>query len=351
MRIELDPLRIGDLTISPPVILAPLAGYTDLPYRLICRRLGAPYCTSEMMLDRQLSLPGKLRRRLVHISDEDHPVGGQIIGNDPAEMAAAAVELCRSGFDVVDVNFACPARKVLARRRGGSLLKDPAAALAIFRAVVAASDRPVTLKLRMAFDDDCGGDDFWRIAEGAFDAGAAAICVHARTVAQRYTGRADWEFLARVKGRFADQAVIGSGDARTPADAVEMMRTTGVDAVAIGRAAIGNPWLFTQLADHLAGREPNQPSLAEQRRVIGGHFDHAVEIYGPLRGPRIMRKFGIKYARCHRTPAAVRAAFIAVKRPDQWRAVLDKYYLDAPGADKMTDATPQTTQEAKGDTQ
>jgi len=329
MGIELAPLHIGGIEISPPVVLAPLAGYTDLPYRLICRRLGAPYCSTEMMLDRQLMLPGKLRRRLIHLAEDDHPVAGQIVGNDPQQMATAAAELSAVGFDAVDLNFACPVRKVLARRRGGFMLKQPDLAGEIVRAVVAAAEGPVTVKLRMSFNAEVdSGDSFRRIAEGAFDAGAAAICLHARSVEQRYTGHADWEFLAGVKRHFHDKVIIGSGDVRDPASAVAMIEQTGVDGVAVARAAIGNPWFFRQLADLLAGRPEAAPTLAEQRELIRGHFDHAVEIYGPRRGPRIMRKFGIKYTRVHPAPARVRAAFVTVKTPADWQGVLDTFYAN-----------------------
>jgi len=155
------PFRIGPLTIPTPLVLAALAGYSDLPYRLICRRLGAPYAATEAMLDRQMLLEGKLRRRLVQLDDADHPVAGQIMGNEPAVMAQAALELCRMGFDVVDLNFACPVRKVLARRRGGYLMNRPQQALAIIQAVTSAVDKPVTIKLRRAFrENDVACDDF-----------------------------------------------------------------------------------------------------------------------------------------------------------------------------------------------
>ena len=327
MTVNLPALRIGPISLDVPVILAPLAGYTDLAYRTICRRLGAGYCATEMMLDRQLLLPGKLRRRLVHTDAADHPVAGQIAGNDPEVMAAAAVELAREGFDVVDVNFACPVRKVLSRRRGGYFLKSSAGAIAVLRAVLAAAETPVTVKLRIGFDaPDPPGGAFWQIAEGAFDAGAAAVCVHARTVQQRYTGRANWEFLARVKAHFPERVILGSGDVAGPAEAVAMIRQTGVDGAAFARAAIGNPWIFRDLRDHLAGRAPRRPDLPEQRGLIEEHFGLALGLYGPRRTPRIMRKFGIKYARLHPTPAKVRAAFVAVKTADHWRAVLDRFY-------------------------
>lgn len=325
MNSEFGSLRIGDVEVPRPYVLASLAGYTDLAYRLICRKLGAPYCATEMMLDRQLLLPGKIRSRLVHVTDEDHPLAGQIIGNDPEVMAAAAGELCRTGFDVVDLNFACPVRKVLRRGRGGHLMRDPELAIRIIRAVAAASDRPVTVKLRKGFDDSDTGA-FWRIADAAFDAGCAAVCVHARTVEQRYTGGADWDFLARVKRRFADKTIIGSGDVSEPARALAMGRQTGVDGVSIARAAIGNPWVFRQLDDHLAGREMFRPSLAQQRAVMEEHFGRTAALYGPRRGAKRMRKFGIKYARGHPEPKKVRNAFVRIRTAADWRAVLDEFY-------------------------
>ena len=327
---ELKPFRIGDVTVSSPVVLAALAGYSDLPFRRLCRRLGAPYCATEMLLDRSLAVSGKLQRRLLTLTEDDHPVAGQLIGNDPADMAAAARLLCENGFDVVDLNFACPVRKALARRRGGALMDDPERAVAITRAVVAASDRPVTLKLRSGYRAaDTDHDAFYRIAEGAFDAGAAALCVHARTIGARYVGPADWDFLAEVKRHFADRTIIGSGDARTPPDALRMLVETGVDGVAAARGALGNPWFFRQVADLAAGRGAYQPTLDEQRDALGRQFDEAIEIYGPRRGPKIMRKHGIKYSRMHPTPKKVRMAFVEVKTPAHWHHVLDEFYTQA----------------------
>jgi len=309
-----------------PVVLAPMAGYTDLAYRLICRELGVRYATTEMMLAKLLLQDGKLRRRLVALDERDHPVAGQLLGNDPGQMAAAVEVVGRMGFDAADVNFACPVRKALSRRRGGFLMRRPERAIEILRAVLARAEAPVTVKLRRAFFLGDGDDAFWRIAEAAFAAGAAAVCVHARSVEAKYTGPADWEFLARVKAHFADRVVIGSGDVRAPADALAMLRRTGVDAVAVARGALGNPWFFRQVRDLAAGRDAHQPSLPEQREVLRRHFDCASGLYGPKRGPKIMRKFGIRYARMHPRPRAVRAAFVAVRRPDDWYAVLDEFY-------------------------
>ena len=327
MATDLKSFSIGPLRIELPVVLAALAGYSDLPYRRLCRRLGAPYCATEMLLDRSLLVSGKLRRRLLKLTEDDHPVAGQLIGNEPGDLARAAELLCETGFDVVDLNFACPVRKALSRGRGGALMKEPAKAGEIVRAVVGAVDRPVTLKLRSAFDRaDLDHEAFWQIAEAAFDAGVAAICVHGRSVEEKYSGPADWGFLAEVKRRFPDKTIIGSGDALSAAEALRMLQATGVDAVSAARGALGNPWYFRQVMDIAAGREPYQPPIAEQRELIAWHFEQACELYGQRRGPKIMRKFGIKYARLHPEPRKVRAAFVEVNRPADWQNVLDRFY-------------------------
>ncbi len=327
MATDLKSFSIGPLRIELPVVLAALAGYSDLPYRRLCRRLGAPYCATEMLLDRSLLVSGKLRRRLLKLTEDDHPVAGQLIGNEPGDLARAAELLCETGFDVVDLNFACPVRKALSRGRGGALMKEPAKAGEIVHAVVAAVDRPVTLKLRSAFDQaDLDHEAFWQIAEAAFDAGVAAICVHGRSVEEKYSGPADWGFLAEVKRRFPDKTIIGSGDALSAAEALRMLQATGVDAVSAARGALGNPWYFRQVMDIAAGREPYQPPIAEQRELIAWHFEQACELYGQRRGPKIMRKFGIKYARLHPEPRKVRAAFVEVNRPADWQNVLDRFY-------------------------
>jgi nifR3 family TIM-barrel protein len=327
MSFEFRPLAIGTIRVDFPVVLAPLAGYSDLAFRLLCRRHGAVYCTTEMMLDKCLLVDGKLRRRLVQTSDDDHPVAGQLIGNSPEVMAAAARVLCEMGFDAIDLNFACPVNKALSRRRGGYLMKQPELAVEILRAVVGAVDRPVTVKLRQRFRNGDNGEAFWRVAEAAFEAGVAAVCVHARSVEMKYAGEADWRFIASVKSRFAGKTVIGSGDVLTPADALAMLETTGVDAVAVARGALGNPWFFRQASDLAAGRSPHQPGLTEQREHLAWHFRRAEGIYGRLT-PRIMRKFGIKYARMHPSPAKVRSAFVKVRSGEDWNTVLREFYAE-----------------------
>ncbi|OGD22071.1 MAG: hypothetical protein A2W03_05435 [Candidatus Aminicenantes bacterium RBG_16_63_16] len=329
----LKPLRIGGITVDFPVVLAPLAGYSDLSYRLICRGLSAPYCSTEAMLDTHLLHEGKLKQRLSRVDEADHPVAGQLLGCEPAVMAAAAVVIGDAGYDVIDLNFACPVRKVLARGRGGFLMSRPELALDIVKAVLdAVPGKPVTLKLRRSFRDvDQGEEDFWRVAHGAFDAGVTAICVHARSVEQKYRGRADWGFLSRVKRAFPDRTIIGSGDVLTAGDALRMLHETGVDGASAARGAIGNPWFFRQARDIASSRTPFQPSLADQRELLSRHFELTREIYGPRVGVKKMRNFGIHYARLHPHPAQARRAAALVTTEKAWRDFLESHYPDFRG--------------------
>jgi nifR3 family TIM-barrel protein len=322
------PLGIGAVSLDFPVGLGALAGYSDLPYRLICRSLGAPYCITEAMLDRQILLEGKLRKRLIRLDPADHPVAGQIMGIEPETMAEAARSLVRMGFDIIDLNFACPVRKVVSHKRGGALMNDPERALATVRAVIGAvPGLPVTLKLRRAFRDaDTVHEGFWTIARGAFEAGAAAIVVHARSVEQKYAGRADWGFLAAVKREFPDRTILGSGDVTSPAEALRMMAETGVDGVLAARGAIGNPWFFAQARDIAAGRAPRQPALDEQREVIYRHYRLACEAYDPRRGLKILRHFCLQYAKMHPRRTELRNALVPVRTEAEWRGVIDRYY-------------------------
>jgi nifR3 family TIM-barrel protein len=321
-------LRIGAVPIDFEVGLGALAGYSDLPYRLICRSLGAPYCVTEAMLDRQVLLEGKLRKRLIRLDPADHPVAGQIMGIEPETMAEAARALDAMGFDVVDLNFACPVRKVVSHKRGGALMNDPDRALATVAAVIAAvPGRPVTLKLRRSFrDDDRTHQDFWAIARGAFEMGLAAIAVHARSVEQKYAGRADWGFLAAVKREFPDRTVLGSGDVTSPAEALRMMAETGVDGVLAARGAIGNPWFFAQARDLAAGRPARRPGLDEQRGTIYRHYRLACDAYDPRRGLKILRHFSLQYAKTHPRRTELRNALVSVRTEDEWRAVIDRFY-------------------------
>jgi nifR3 family TIM-barrel protein len=333
-----SPLSIGPIELDFPVMQAALSGYSDWAMRVIARRLGAPYTLCEVMLDRFVSevTKGRKARRHMHTSGDEHPVGAQLMGANPEDFGPAARALVAAGFDVVDINFGCPVKKVLGRQRGGYLLSQPDVALEIVARVREAvpAHVPVTVKMRRGLDDTPESrDKFYRIFDGAYERGAAAITVHGRTVEQRYVGRSRWEFLGEVKRHAGSRVVLGSGDLFSPQACLDMIRQTGVDGVTAARGAIGNPWIFGQARALAAGRPlPDPPSLHEQRAVIGEHYRLAEELYGPELCGRQMRKFGIKYSRLHPRADAVRDAFVAVARPGEWKSVLERWYAeDLPG--------------------
>lgn len=323
-------LRIGQMELDMPVMQAALAGYSDLAMRRVARRCGAPYAMNEVLLDKIVLINGKKQKRILNIADDDRPLGGQLMGCGPEEFALAANAMVEAGYDAVDINFACPVKKVLGRCRGGYMMTQPDLAMEIIHSVYDTVDRrkPVTLKLRRGMDDtDESEKKFFTILDGAFKIGVDAVTVHPRTVKQKYIGPSRWEFLRKVKKHVGDRIVLGSGDLFSAGDVVRMMEQTGVDGVTLARGCIGNPWLFRECREVLAGRPlPPPPSVAEQREIIALHYQYAIELYGETIGSKIMRKFGIKYAELHPMAEQVVQAFIAVKRKTDWQAVLDRWY-------------------------
>jgi tRNA-dihydrouridine synthase B len=332
MTNTLAELSIGPLRLDFPVVQAALSGYSDMPMRLIARRMGAPYTLCEVMLD-QFVMQLKARRRnrhFLHVSDEEHPTGGQLMGADPVDFAPAALRLVEAGFDVIDINFGCPVKKVLGRCRGGFHLSQPAVALEIVRRVrdTVPPHIPVTVKMRRGLDDSAESRErFFEIFDGAFTAGVAAATVHGRTVKQRYDGPSRWEFLRELKQLAGDRVVLGSGDLFCAQACLDMIRYTGVDGVTVARGAIGNPWIFAQTRALASGKPlPDPPSLHEQRDIICEHYRLAEELYGAERCLPDMRKFAIKYAQMHPNHLEVRQDFCEVRQPGAWRDVLTKWY-------------------------
>ena len=323
-------LVIGKLKFDFPIVQAALSGYSDAPMRAVARRFGAPLCIHEVVLDKLVVQPGKLQKKILVLDPEDHPVGGQLMGAEPEQFAQAAALMAASGFDLIDINFGCPVKKVLGRCRGGFLLSDPPTALEIIKRVRDAvpPELPVTLKMRRGLDDTVQSErNFFRIFDAAFASGLAAITVHPRTVKQRYVGPSDWKFLARVKARAGNQTILGSGDLFSAADIRRMFEQTGVDGVTVARGCIGNPWIYREARELLAGNPlPDPPSIREQGEVIRHHFELTARVYGQSRAARVMRKFGIKYAELHPEFIPVRDAFVSSKTDADWFAVLDRWY-------------------------
>jgi nifR3 family TIM-barrel protein len=258
------------------------------------------------------------------------------MGAEPEQFGPAAQRLVERGFDVIDINFGCPVKKVLGRCRGGFHLSQPEVALEIVTRVRDAvpAHVPVTLKMRRGIDDSAESrEKFFEIFDGAYERGVVAITVHGRTVMQRYDGPSRWEFLRELKAYAGERIVLGSGDLFDAQACLDMIRYTGVDGVTVARGAIGNPWVFAQ-ARALARGEPlpSPPSLLGQRDVIAEHYRLAEEIYGAEHCVPTMRKFGIKYSRMHPQHKLVREDFARVNQAGAWRQVLEKWYgVDGPG--------------------
>jgi nifR3 family TIM-barrel protein len=330
--LQLKPLKIGNVDIGFPVVQAALSGYSDWPMRVIAKRLGASYTLCEVMLDEFL-VNLKERKRtshFLHISAEEHPIGGQLMGAEPEQFAAGALKLVAAGFDVIDINFGCPVKKVLGRCRGGYHLSQPDIALEIVRRTRDAvpAQIPVSVKMRRGIDDTPESrDQFFRILEGAFEIGVSSVTVHGRTVEQRYIGPSRWDFLREVKQQAGGRTILGSGDLFTPQDCLNMIAETGVDGVTVARGAIGNPWIFQQTKALAAGLPmPDPPTLHEQRDVLREHYRLAESLYGENRVGPLMRKFGIKYAILHPQHDELRAAFVKVRNLADWDRVLKQFY-------------------------
>ena len=326
-------MQIGPIKFDAPLAQAALSGYSDWPMRALARRHGAAYSVHEVLLERfvrEIGRSGKTAHHL-RVSDQEHPVGAQLMGSDPADFAPAARRLVEAGFDVVDINFGCPVRSAIGGCRGGYHLSQPEVALEIVHKVreAAPSRIPVTLKMRRGIDDTpLSRERFYQILDGAFDAGVSAVTVHGRTVEQKYVGSSRWSFLREVKQHVGSRTILGSGDLFSAEDCLRMLRETGVDGVSVARGAIGNPWIFSQCRALLAGAPlPPPPDVHTQREVLRTHWELSESIYGE-RCLGKMRKAAVKYARLHPEHAAVRNAFGVARSPAEWQGVLERWYAD-----------------------
>jgi tRNA-dihydrouridine synthase B len=317
---------IGPHKIDPPLILAPMAGVTDKPFRQLCKRLGAGYAVSEMTSsDPRLWRTRKSVQRLDH-EGEPAPVGVQIAGAEPQALAAAARHAVDNGAEIVDINMGCPAKKVCNAWAGSALLKDEALVEHIVRAVVSAVDVPVTLKIRTGWD--VNNRNGVRVAGIAEDAGVSALAVHGRTRDMLYAGAAEYETIAAIK-QAVRIPVIANGDVTSPHKAREVLAATGADALMIGRAAQGRPWIFREIAQFLAtGEVVPPPSVAAVRDTLLEHVRALHEFYGETAGVRIARKHLAWYAKDRPENAAFRAVVNrAETSAEQLRLTRD--YFDA----------------------
>ena len=282
------PLHIGRYALSAPLALAPMAGVTDRPFRLLCRRLGAGVAASEMVTsDVRLWHTAKSQRRMDH-AGEPEPRVVQIAGGEPAMMVQAARLNADAGAQVIDINMGCPAKKVCNRAAGSALLRDESLVAAILAAVVAAVDVPVTLKMRTGWDASYRNGVV--IARLAADAGVRAIAVHGRTRADHYRGAAEYDTIRAIKDAVRIP-VFANGDIDSGPKAQAVLAATGADGLMIGRAAQGRPWIFREIAQFLAtGNAPPAPARAEVRDIMLAHLEHLYAFYGEHAGVRVARK-------------------------------------------------------------
>lgn len=340
--------RIGNIELAAPFCQAGLAGYSDRAMRLVARRRGCAYAVTEALLDVILCNGGEGLRKSIDIDGEDHPVAGQIMGSEPETMSKAAKIMADAGYDVVDLNFACPVKKIKNKARGGHMLRDVPRAVEILRACRDAvpAGVPMSVSMRRSFDDTPeAADMFDEVVEAVWAHGYDSIRVHARTVEQKYLGRARWPFLKELKRKYPNRTIFGSGDVFTAEEAVRMLRETGVDVAWIARGAIGNPWIFDHAKQILAGRDPKDicpPTIHEQRDALSEHFSEAMKIHGEQLAGRRMRKMGIKYSRFHPRAADAKKAFIAVVSLTDWNRALAEFYSDdGPGTWPAQDAVDE----------
>lgn len=279
-------MKIGPIPLENPLVLAPMAGITDLPMRRLAKDAGCALVYSEMVSANGLVYESGRTRELLSRTDVETPLSIQIFGAKPAIMAEAAAMVEAAGADILDINFGCAVKKIIKNGAGVALMNDLALAGNILRAVRRAISIPLTIKIRSGWD--ASGEDALAVARVAEDCGVDAICLHPRTARQGFGGTADWSLIAALK-RSVQIPVIGNGDITTPADAADMLSATGCDAVMIGRAAIGNPWIFAQTLAVLKKEAVPPVSIADRFSAMKRYLADAVTLYGEYRACRMMR--------------------------------------------------------------
>lgn len=280
--------KIGNVQIDNPFVLAPMAGVTDLPFRTLCKEQGAGLICMEMISAKAISFHNKNTIALMEIDPCEHPVSMQLFGSEPDLMAEVAKSIEDRDFDILDINMGCPVPKVVNNGEGSALLKNPNLIEEIVRKVSSAISKPLTVKVRIGFENE--PVDIVEIAKRIEDAGAAALAVHGRTRQQYYSGTADWDTIRRVKEAITIP-VIGNGDVDSPLKAEALVKQTGCDAVMVGRAVRGNPWLFRELNHYFrTGELLERPSVEEIREMILRHARKQIELKGEFVGIREMRK-------------------------------------------------------------
>ena len=318
-------MKIGNLELKNKDFLSPMAGVTDLPFRLICKEQGCGLLYTEMIHGKALCYDEEHTKKMLKIDEEEHPVAVQIFGSEPEFMGRAAEIMNDYSNEILDINMGCPAPKVVKNGDGSALMKNPKLAEEVLRAVVKNSKKPVTLKIRKGWDDN--SVNAVEIAKIAEDCGISALAIHGRTREQFYTGKADWDIIAEIKKNLSIP-VIGNGDVFTIEDSINMLDKTGCDAIMIGRGAQGNPWIFKRINHYMnTGEILPEPTLNEKISTAIKHLKLAVEEHGEYVAVREMRKHIAWYLKGLRNSAKLRDE---INKIEDYQEVVSKleYYME-----------------------
>lgn len=318
----MDKLQIGNVTLENNLILAPMAGVTDLPFRVLCKEQGAGLICMEMVSAKAILYKNKNTEELLTIDSRETPVSLQLFGSDPDIMAEIAKQIEERPFDILDINMGCPVPKVVNNGDGSALMKNPRLAGEIIEKVASAIKKPVTVKIRKGFDEEhINAVEMARIAQ---ESGAAAVAVHGRTREQFYSGKADWDIIRQVK-EAVSIPVIGNGDLLTGKDILAMKKETGCDGFMIARGAQGNPWIFKQMLHYLEyGEELEKPTVEEMVEMLLRHAKLLIEYKGTYTGIREMRKHAAWYTSGYRNSSKLRRLINEVESYEE----LEKLFRD-----------------------
>ena len=314
-------LQIGDVILKNNVILAPMAGVTDLPFRLLCKEQGAGLLCMEMVSAKAIYYNNKNTETLMQIEPEERPVSLQLFGSDPVIMCEMAKRIEDRPFDILDINMGCPVPKVVNNGEGSALMKNPGLVRKIVTSVSKAIKKPLTVKIRKGFDEN--NINAVEIAKIIEDSGAAAVAVHGRTRQQYYSGKADWDIIRQVK-EAVSIPVIGNGDVDSPQKAKQLLEETGCDGIMVGRATEGNPWIFREISHYLdTGELLPHPALEEVKEMILRHARLQLEYKGEYTGMREMRKHVAWYTAGFPHSARLRGAVNEIESMEQLMVLLD----------------------------